>query len=85
VGVSSATRLIVSGRLKTGQWWSIQNQPLIWLAKRVRVVLARRVFALGLEWWLVLRVIGESEERANNSQTQNAVTALCAEIGQSKF
>ena len=37
----------VGGRLKTGQWWSIQNQPLIWLVKRVRVVLARRVFVLG--------------------------------------
>jgi len=23
--------LIVGGRLKTGQWWSIQNQPLNWL------------------------------------------------------
>jgi hypothetical protein len=32
-----------------------------------------------------LRVIGGSEERANGNQAQNAVTALCAEIGQSKF
>jgi hypothetical protein len=37
----------VGGRLKTGQWWSIQNQPLNCLVKRVRVVLARRVFVLG--------------------------------------
>jgi hypothetical protein len=28
---------------------------------------------------------GESEERANGNQTQNVVTAPCAEIGQSKF
>jgi hypothetical protein len=25
--------LSVGGRLKTGQWWSIQNQPLNWLVK----------------------------------------------------
>src|SRR5258708_29761752 len=43
-------RMSVGGRLKTGQWWSIQNQPLIWLVKRVRVVLARRVFVLS---WIV--------------------------------
>ena len=42
--------LSVGGRLKTCQWWSIQNQPLIWLVKRVRVVLARRVFVLS---WIV--------------------------------
>jgi hypothetical protein len=24
-------RFGVGGRLKTGQWWSIQNQPLNWL------------------------------------------------------
>jgi len=41
---------LVGGRLKTGQWWSIQNQPLIWLVKRVRVVLARGVFVLS---WIV--------------------------------
>ena len=35
--------LDVGGRLKTGQWWSIQNQPLTWLVKRVRVVLGNRL------------------------------------------
>jgi 4-alpha-glucanotransferase len=28
----------VAGRIKTGQWWSIQNQPLIFVVKRVLVV-----------------------------------------------
>jgi hypothetical protein len=31
---------------------------------------------------MFLRVISESEERANANRTQNVVTALCAEIGQ---
>jgi hypothetical protein len=30
-------------------------------------------------------MIGESEERAKANQMQNAVTAPCAEISQSKF
>jgi hypothetical protein len=38
VGLADAVGLgIVSGRLKTGQWRSIQNQPLDWLVTGVEL------------------------------------------------
>jgi hypothetical protein len=79
-------RRSVGGRLKTGQWWSIQNQPLNWLVTGLELCWQEAFW-----WWdsnsggMFLRVISESAERANANRTQNAVTAPGAEIGQSKF
>jgi hypothetical protein len=76
----------VGGRLKTGQWWSIQNQPLNWLVTGLELCWQDAFWCWdGNSAGMFLRVISESEERANANRTQNAVTTPCAEIGQSKF
>jgi hypothetical protein len=68
--------------LKTGQWWSIQNQPLNWLVTGLELCWQEAFW-----WWdsnsggMFLRVISESEERANANRTQNAATAAGAVAG----
>jgi hypothetical protein len=75
----TASGTSVGGRLKSASGGRFETSHLVsCLVKRVGVVLARRCFSAELEWWwIVVRLIGESEERANRNQTQNAVTALC--------